>query len=1248
MKTSIPIKPKSVTWTDDQWKAIMAKGQDILVAAAAGSGKTAVLVERIIRKIIAEEDPIHVDQLLVVTFTNAAAAEMRHRIGEALEKAIDQDPTSTHLRRQLGLLNSASISTLHSFCLNVVRNHYYLVDIDPGFRIADQPEADLLRDEVLDDLFEYEYGLEGNERFYQLVDTFTNDRSDHALQELVFKLYDFSRSHPNPDQWLDQMVEMYDLPDDRSIDELPFIGALKFDIQLQLSAAKEMLHSALEIAHLPGGPSARVDNYLADLLIVKEMEEAYLHGWEDLYQVMNQWKFSRAKPCKGDEYDPPLIEEADQYRKKAKSMLEKLKKELFSRRPDAFLKDMREMKDVLKSLVALVKAFAHAYSLKKTEKGLVDFADLEHLCLEILLEKNELSITPSEIALSYRNQYKEVMVDEYQDVNLVQETILRLVSNEGEYGGNLFMVGDVKQSIYRFRLAEPNLFLDKYLHFTPTGEDSGLRIDLSRNFRSRKEVLDGVNFIFKQIMGSTVGEIEYNQAAELVTGAAYPELASNPYPVEIALVDRSDEGEDLSEEVEGFDSNELEQSRLEARLLAQKIRQMVDERKPVYHVKSKTEKPIQYKDIVILVRSLGWAPDLMEECKNAGIPVYADLSTGYFEATEVSIMLSLLKMIDNPDQDIPLAAVLRSPIIGLNEEELAHIRLHSRKGSYYHAVKEFIASSPSKEFTGAHERVTQLFAQLNEWRNSAREGALSSLIWQLYRDTGFYEFVGGLPGGKQRQANLRALYDRACQYELTSFRGLFRFLMFIERMQERGNDLGAARTLGEEEDVVRIMTIHSSKGLEFPVVLVGGIGRKFNKRDIQSSFLFDKEFGFASKYVNPEKRISYPSLPQIAFRKKKKMELLAEEMRVLYVAMTRAKEKLYLVGSVKNFEKEVKKWARVSQTPNWLLRDHDRAAATSYLDWIGMALARHEEGMNFLRDIEGMPNPTPIQHPSLWKIEVVSQQELAEELVAEEPMDEDWLTRVQRGETIPISSPKKEEVYKRLRWKYPYTLATSKMSKQSVTELKRLFEIKDEASGTQWMKRAQNIQYDRPKFMKKKGQLSSTEVGTVMHTVMQHIHLSHPPTNKSVQQLLDELVGKEILTLEQIEAISSNQIVHFFENELGKKLLTASKVYREVPFTMGIPAREIYTDWDSQNENILVQGIIDCVWEDENGISLLDYKTDTIEGKFPGGFSQAKHTLLQRYQAQLVLYERALRNIWGVPVNGKYLYFFDGGHILSL
>lgn len=1250
MKTDIPIKPEHAKWTDDQWKAIFAKDQDVLVAAAAGSGKTAVLVERIIQKVLAETDPLDVDQLLVVTFTNAAAAEMRARIAEALTQAINDRPESNHLRKQLGLLNRASISTLHSFCLEAVRKHYYMVDIDPHFRIADDNEVALLRDEVLDDLFEEEYGKEKNEPFFKLVDSFTGDRSDGELQELVLKLYDFSRSHPYPDLWLDTLVDMYDVPEASNIDDIPFAQILKSDIELQLTGARQMLEEAYEMTKMPGGPAPRAVNYLDDLEIVHQMQKALKQSWESLHSVMNNWKFSRAKSCRGDEYDEEFVKDADALRKKAKGILEKITKDLFSREAESFLRDMRQMKPIYQELVNLVKSFAIRFTLEKREKGIVDFADLEHLALHILVDQgNEGNeIRPSEVAAGYRNQFKEVLVDEYQDVNMVQETILQLISADGEYDGNLFMVGDVKQSIYRFRLAEPNLFLAKYTRFASDGINNGLRIDLSRNFRSRAEILDGTNFLFKQIMGINVGEIDYNKDAELVLGADYP--SEDVYPIEVALIDQSEEksGSDDNRQEGGFDEEEIEQSRLEARYLARKIREIIDEERPVYDPKTGGRRPAQYKDIVILLRSLSWAQEIMDEFKHEGIPVYANLSSGYFEATEVTVMLSLLKVVDNPDQDIPMAAVLRSPIVGLDEEALAQIRAQSRKGTFYDAVKKFIKTPGDAGHEMIRAKLASFFENLNDWRSMARTGALSGLIWQLYRDTGFYEFAGGLPGGKQRQANLRALYDRAAQYEETSFRGLFRFLRFIERMQDRGKDLGAARALGEQEDVVRLMTVHSSKGLEFPIVFAAGLGRKFNMQDINSSFLFDKDFGFASKYIDSEKRISYPSLPQLALKRKKRMELAAEEMRVLYVALTRAKEKLFLVGIVKNLDKEIKKWIKGSAGGSWLLKDFDRASAANFLDWIGPAIIRHRDCN--IEGIAGIPKGVISEHPSRWKMDILPASDLKAAEEAEEKESDGWLEMVKEGRPSNSQSPLKEKVYSRLSWTYPHLIAARRMSKQTVSELKRIAEMKDEASAASLLggtTRGSTPIFNKPKFLEKQS-ISPAERGTVMHAVMQHIPLDGVPSLMSIEHLLDDLIHKEILTLEQADAVSGEQIIQFFQSDLGQRILQSSKTEREVPFTMGVPAKEVYSDWDGEDESVVVQGIIDCIIIEEDGAVLLDYKTDAITGRYPGGFTQAKSILEKRYRMQIHLYEHAIEQIWRKKVKEKYLYFFDGGHILKL
>jgi ATP-dependent helicase/nuclease subunit A len=1253
----IPPIPEGETWTIDQWKAINVKNKDILVAAAAGSGKTAVLVNRIIQKILSVEDPIDVDELLVVTFTNASAAEMRHRIGEALEKAIDQDPVSRHLRKQLGLLNKASISTLHSFCMEVIRKYYYLIDIDPGFRIADETEAQLIRDEVMDELFEEEYGKKDNHAFFNIVDTFTSDRSDAALNEVVRSIYDFAKSNPSPEKYLQEMVSMYAVTAATKLEDLPYVQALRYDIELQLEGANELIKRGLDVTKLPGGPAPRAENFLGDEQVIDILIRANKDSWATIYQAMQTWEFSRAKQVKGDQYDKELAKKAQKLRDQAKEKIKEIKEELFSRKPESFLSDMEKMRPLIETLANLVRAFTIRFERAKRDKGLVDYADLEHYCLEILTEGTNAGgeFIPSEAALAYRRHFKEVFVDEYQDTNMVQETILKLVAKDDERNGNLFMVGDVKQSIYRFRLAEPNLFLGKYNRFKVEEELSGLRIDLAQNFRSRKEVLEATNYLFKQIMGVKVGEIEYDEAAELRTGAPYPE--DEPYPVELILIDQKIEGSEYLLEAEGetdqnlaeFDAIDLEKSQLEARVMAAKIKELVSSGAQVYNTKNKTNRPLVYRDFVILLRSMTWAPQIMEEFKQQGIPIYANLSTGYFEATEVAVMLSLLRIIDNPFQDIPLASVLRSPIVGLNEEELSIIRIQQKRGSFWDAVSAFSRIKPAENTEALYEKVRRFYDSLKNWRSMARQGSLSELIWQLYRETKFYDFVGGLPGGKQRQANLRALYDRARLYEQTSFRGLFRFLRFVERMIERGDDLGAARALSEQEDVVRIMTIHSSKGLEFPVVFIAGMSKNFNMADIRNTYMLDKEYGFAAKYVDAEKRISYPSLPQLAFKRKKKMEMLAEEMRVLYVAFTRAKEKLYLIGTLKDADKKIEQWNEVSTHPEWLLKDYKRASANSYLDWMGPALIRHQDCGELKRpgsEIGQVPEEI-ICHSSSWRITRMNAEEIKKQVLVQEMEEDHYLEKVQKTEPVPVESIYKEEINDRLTWEYPYPDAAKNRSKQSVSELKRGREISDEQSGTDLVRRFKKSILKRPKFMQEKS-MSPAERGTAMHMVMQHVDLTKKISVGTIEEQVESMVINELLTSEQAEIIDSKLIVQFFRTEIGKRYFQADKINREIPFTLSLPAREVYPLWKDVDESIFVQGVIDCVFEDENGLVLIDYKTDGITERFKGGFEQAKPILEERYRMQIDLYTKAIERIWKRKVAERYLFFFDGAHILKL
>jgi ATP-dependent helicase/nuclease subunit A len=832
---------------------------------------------------------------------------------------------------------------------------------------------------------------------------------------------------------------------------------------------------------------------------------------------------------------------------------------------------------------------------------------------------------------------------------------LKLVTKDSDVNGNLFMVGDVKQSIYRFRLAEPFLFLNKYKRFTSSGHSSGLKIDLSKNFRSRNEVLAATNFLFKQLMGGSVGEITYDHEAELKLGAEYP--PNGEMSAEVLFINKSnptsadvydDETANQAESPVIFDQAELETVQLEARLIAGKIKHLIRARFQIFDRKLNQTRGLEYKDIVILMRSMPWAPQMMEEFKQQGIPAYADLSTGYFEATEVAIMLSLLRVIDNPQQDIHLASVLRSPIVGLDPNNLAILRIHHKNGSYYEALTSFMKERPNGE-EKLYQKLFHFTTNLQKWRSFARRDALPNLIWKLYRETQFYDFVGGMPGGKQRQANLKALYNRAQQYESTSFRGLFKFLRFVDRMQDRGDDLGTARAIGEQEDVVRFMTIHKSKGLEFPVVFIAGLSKQFNMQDLYKPFLLDKDLGFASKFVNPALRISYPMLPQITLKQKMKLELIAEEMRVLYVALTRAKEKLFLVGTLKDANSSFEKWDNQLVNQDWLIPDFEKLSAKSYMDWIGPALVRHRDYHvfhNALGPVQTIREDI-FNHPSTWNLKVIEAVELETVELKEEEAERNILHSIHDGEEVKIKSPNKEDVQKQLNWSYPHPFASSKMSKQTVSEIKRQHEYIDEHSDTLLLKKPSMLIVKRPIFMQEKA-LTSAERGTATHMVMQHIPFSENISAEFIKNLLAKMVNEELLTAAQADVIDIASILTFLNSDLGRRIHHASSVNREIPFSLAMDAKAAYADWSAiEQENVLIQGVIDCVFEDEHGTVLLDYKTDTISGKYKD-FEVAKKVLEDRYKVQVELYAKALESIWKKPIKEKYLYFFDGGHLIKL
>ena len=1310
-------------WTMQQWEAITARGRNLLVAAAAGSGKTAVLVERIIRLISEGEEPLDVDRLLVATFTKAAADEMRDRIREALEKKLAERPDSEHLRRQLVYVHRASITTLHSFCLEVIRRHGQSIHLDADCRIASEEEIDLIRRDVLEDVFERYYAESApDSAFWQLVDAYGSDRSDEPLFELVSKIYDFSRSHPWPEHWLASVARAFHVPEEGPADEtsMPWLASLRRDVAAELSGVLGLLREAHGLSCMPGGPAPYADSLAAEARAVEAAAAAAQAGsWPELAAAVQAVGFGKLKPVRGNEADKRLKERVQELRKQAKERFEALREECFTRSPDDFAGELRRIAPQIDMLVRLVGDFADRFAEVKRSKGLLDFSDLEHLCLAILLapESRPGRPVPSEAALEYREQFAEVLIDEYQDTNLVQETIIGLISRPG--AGNRFMVGDVKQSIYRFRLADPGLFLRKYQTYDATlaGEgvgtsavddaaaspsegfgastgkgaeaspgESGRRIDLAHNFRSRPEVLNAVNFVFRQIMTETVGELAYDERAMLVHGFPYPEplaRGDDPFAVEVMLLDRSDDvhapqaDEETAEppaapasprpeeapggagaEESDAEPDDPETVRLEARAIAARIGELMGASggSPllVYDKKSSGVRPLRYGDIVILLRAdKDWAPHIMEELRLAGIPASGESSAGYFDAVEVETVLSLLRVIDNPYQDIPLAAVLRSPMFRFSEEDLARIRLCLRGGPYYEAVRNAAAAADDESL---RKRCADFLAQLELWRMEARHGSVADLIWRVYRMTGYFDMAGGMPNGAKRQANLRALYDRARQYERTSFRGLFRFLRFIERMRESGKDLGEAGAAGESEDVVRIMSIHKSKGLEFPVVFVAGLGKSFNMQDLNGAFLLHKELGFGPKLVEETLRISYPTLPHLAIRRRLRLEMLAEEMRILYVAMTRAREKLILIATSANLAKQAESWSQAASCREWELPDGMLARARSYLDWLGPALFRHPQAAS-IRAMAGWEHYDPpsflAEDSSRWKTGALRRVEVAEAAAAREARDETIIRAMYRGEPVfHLHSRWTDLIEQRLEWEYSHRRSSEIVSKTSVSELKRRWEFlaaeeeESSASAPSALRLSKPL-LQRPAFLEER-EMTPAERGTLYHLAMQHLPVGLEGDPAVIAAELSRLAARGILPIDRLQALEPEVLARFFRTDLAKRMAASANVWREVPFSYGLPAETLdpgmsmpKTPEDgteaAPGETVLVQGVIDCVFAEDDGLVLLDYKTDAVRSE------TALAGIRDRYALQIDVYARALAEIWRTPVKEAHLFLFDTG-----
>ena len=1247
-------------WTPEQKKAIYEKDSNILIAAAAGSGKTAVLVERIINKIVNEK--IDIDKLLVVTFTNAAASEMRERILDAIYKKIDEiedEAEQDNLRRQITLLNKASICTIDSFCLDVIRNNFYEIDISPNFRIADSAEIDLLKQEVLEELFEEKYETQ-NKDFEELIKTYTSYRDDMPLKELVLKIYTYIESSPFPEKWINDQIEKFNIKDiKKDFSQTMWGKILLEDLREELIDNINTLKAEELKLSVENDLEKYYQVYRKDIESL-EAVLANLDSWDKTYALVNSLEFIKW----------PISKVISEEKEKAKKIRDTVKKKTNKRIEKVFISNSEEANtdilDMYKTLVKLkdlILDFKLKFTKKKKGKNIVDFSDIEHFALEILDKK--------EVQKKYRNKFVEIAIDEYQDSNLVQEYILTSISN----GNNIYMVGDVKQSIYKFRQAVPELFLQKYKNYKAVKinqlegekvnspfnfedvnyeeiigqiEKNGEKIQLYKNFRSRKNVLDFTNIIFENIMSEKLGEIDYLEEEFLNLGANFETKDSQDLMTEIDIIDLSsdEDSNKLTDNIELEDDNQdgedviIEDIELEAKFVAQKIRELVKNRFQVYDNKKGCFRDIKYKDIVILLRSTKIkAPIFEKELINQNIPVFSDSTQEYLTAYEIQTIMSLLKIIDNPLQDIPLVMALKSPIYNFTDDELVEIRLADKYDDFYTALVKSRLSVDKK----LKDKIDIFLNQIEVWREKKEYLALDELIWNIYEETQFFEKCKELPNGALRQANLKVLFERAKQYETASFKGLFNFINFMERVHTGSGDLSAAKLIGENEDVVRIMSIHKSKGLEFPIVFLANTNSNFNFMDLNNDVLLHKDLGIGVKYINYDMHIKYDTLSKQALRNKLYDETLSEEMRILYVALTRAKEKLFIVGTCNNFDnknskiqEEIDIYKKQGNKINPILVKKYK----NYLDWIVLVGQYNKDKVNdfahfniikkmdFLKCIEKLENSLEEKNEN-DKVKIEKQ-----------ISDEEDLIKVEYKYKIATTIPTKTSVT---------AIVSKNKEKLKITNVENDIEIRsyDEEESFESKNIGDEIQekvlFELPNFLRDEAEvITSSKKGTLVHLFMKKLDFSKEYDLDDIKEMINELKNKQIIIEKESQAIDPYRILEFTKTDIFKSLKEAKEIHKEEPFYLNVPAREIYDEINKQDgsldkideieENILVQGIIDLYYIDKNNrLILLDYKTDYVaQGE--------EEKLIEKHKDQLKLYKRALENSLKQKVDKIYIY----------
>lgn len=1265
----------SPKWTKEQLEVIGSRECNLLVAAAAGSGKTAVLVERIIQMITSRENPIDIDKLLVVTFTNAAASEMRERIGDAIGKALDENPENKHLQNQLVLLNKSSITTIHSFCLDVIKSNFHRINLDPNFRIGDQTECAILKQEAIEEVFEDLYE-ERDEGFLNLVESYAERGGDKEVQDIILGIYSFAMASPEPKKWLIDSAERFNIDENFDFSQSIWARAILDTVKIEINGLCLNMERALKEVESIEELETFAEKLSVEYKKIANISQACNKSWDEAYKKMASMSFENyVKGVKRISKDAPSYineskEKAKTIRDKTKKSLESIVSATFNKDNDSIREEIKYLYNIVKPISSVVLRFEEEYSNKKREKGIIDFNDIEHFALNILTDIDEKgNIVPSDIAVGYRNKFYEIFIDEYQDSNLVQEVLLKAVANTET--PNRFMVGDVKQSIYRFRQAKPELFLQKYNNYNDKKGSSHRKIMLYKNFRSREEVVDAVNYIFENIMNENIGEIEYTEKERLNLGANFnvdtDEKSIIGGATEIHLIQKDNKLDDdiindkddriNNKENEIEEEEKLDNIQLEARMVGNIIKDLmkVNEDGKIQKVYDKGidgYRPVEFRDIVILLRATSaWAPVFADELMNMDIPTYADVGVGYFDTIEIKTILSLLQIIDNPMQDIPLISVLKSPIFGFTPEDLIDIRVQSKDKIFYEVLKstaEYDGFTDSQnetesEFIPSEECINKskdFLIKLKEFKEKSMYMSTDEFIWYLYTRTGYYAYVGALPGGSQRQANLKVLFERAKQFEETSLKGIFNFVNFIEKLKKSSSDMGSAKTLGENANVVRIMSIHKSKGLEFPVVICSAMGKNFNTQDFKKSILYHHNLGYGPQFVDYERRISFPSIAKEALKSKINIENLSEEMRVLYVAFTRAKEKLIITGSTRNIQDSIKRWSNGIESLD-TISQYEILKGKNFLDWIMPCVLRHRDLSNLLEEV-GLDAVFNVEHNSKWYGKLWNKNDI----LVEKKSDEEKESIEEILEKIDVDSPDSDyysEIEKKLNYIYPYEFSTRKPATISVTEIKKIQNnYEEELINTIF---EQKVILKKPLFIQneeEREKISGTERGTIVHLVMEVLDLKNVSSVNDIKSQIRGFVSKGIITEKQASIVNPYKIYKFFASNIGKRMLNAEIINREKSIYAQVNMKDIYiyekliNNDDKKlydNESVMLRGIVDAYFEEDNQIVLVDYKTDFVN-------EENINQIIEKYKKQLDLYADIIETLTGKSVKEKCIYLF--------